>query len=198
MATEPDRRDPLLTPITEPDPRNDRRQVTSEVDGIRSRLQFGKNGEALLDEVLIEEMSRLVAEGMRIETACKVCGVRRPTMTAWAQRGQADVEAGAPTLHARLAWAIDRAQGEQEIFVDRGILSGVRVDHRHALQTGERMRPGAWAPALPEREDPRQRYGKMGESEMRTEMERLLALGRKNEAVAPALPPAPSAPLEDD
>lgn len=147
--------------------------VAAEVQGLHERLDRDEMGEALLTDQFVEAISGLVSRGQTLQNAARMVGVHAATLKAWGAQGALDMRARKPSLHATLAWALNRALGIQEGALVQATMRGISADPKLALEALSRRNPADWAPALPEREDVRKHYAKMNEQEVRAEIARL-------------------------
>lgn len=144
---------------------------------IYKKMKRAANGEALLDEVLIEEFEVLLKEGNTRHNASRVIGVMRTTVAKWLKKGYADIEVGVDSLEARFTWMVDRCEGGQERRLVQAAMKAAMnpvSDGTLALKILERRIPEAWAPAIPEAEDVAQRYSGATRQAMRDEAKRVL------------------------
>jgi hypothetical protein len=151
--------------------------VAAEGDELRARLKRHKNGDAILDEALIEALKSLVREGMPVEGACQVAGLKRTTLQKWTRQGVVDAESDKDTLYSKLVWALDSAIGDQHRTMVRVLMKGAEHKPELMLNILAVRRPNDWAPAAPLPEDARKLYEGMSEQDLRLEVKRLVEKG---------------------
>ena len=148
--------------------------VAEDSAAVRARLPRDLGGDAILSIPLVAELPRLVREGLPIDTACRVAGLRRTTLATWIHRGQADIETGQDTLASQLVWALDAAMGDQERALVRLAVRGADKNPELALSMLAIRHADRWAPAQPKVEDIRDKFANMSEEDVRREVARLL------------------------
>lgn len=153
---------------------------------IHRRLKRGLNGEALLNQELIETFEALMMEGNTRTNAARVVGLSRKTMQEWCRKGAADVMAGKSTPEADFVWMVDRCEGDQLRTLTRAAFAmGTRegADGTLALKILERRDAEEWAPALPDSSDPAAMYSSMQKAALKEEAKRILKAATVEETV---------------
>ena len=167
--------------------------VAAEGDELRAKLRRHRNGDAILEAELITALQGLVREGLPLEGACQVAGLKRTTLTRWIKQGQLDAEADKETIHAQLVWALDSAIGDQHRTMVRILMRGAENKPELMLNILAVRRPEHWAPAAPDKEDPRKLYEGMSEQDLRLEVKRLVEKTTNGDAHVESHGPTPTA-----
>jgi|SRR6185312_2215079 len=163
-----------------------KRTAFSEGAALRASLPRGPGGDALLCQETIAAIAMVVSEGLPVESAAKVVGLTRTTLQRWIAEGGQAVAAGKDTLQARLCWALDAAAGDSERALVRMAMRGAESDPQVAMGILAVRRPDHWAPAQPERDDPKKLYAGMTEEELLAEVDRLRHARRGLAALPPS------------
>jgi transposase len=98
-----------------------------------------------LTEDVSHRVVLLIRAGNWVSVTAEATGVHRSTIYSWVERGEADVDAGLDTIHARFAQAFTKAQAEaQVLLVGMVRAAAVRGDWRAAVWMLERRFPEQW------------------------------------------------------
>lgn len=107
-----------------------------------------KTGPQALDDDKIHRITYALERGSSRMDAAAFGRISSVTFYAWLNRGEADIEAGRDSQHAKFANAVQEAEAKIALDMVEAWSRGARKDWRAARDWLARRRPDDWAPIV--------------------------------------------------
>lgn len=108
-----------------------------------------------LDERIHRILVTALASGCYRRQAAEHAGIHHSTFYAWLERGEADIEAGEDTPHARLVEALTKAEADAELQALALIRRAAPTNWQAAAWLLERKNPQRWGRRVVVEGDPK-------------------------------------------